>query len=74
MSYAATHILARSLRLGWQTVDVRESQGYLLVSLNGVRVLNVHVSLPGQAWLGFTGATGASYEWNEIKAANVTVS
>jgi len=31
------------------------------------------VTLPEQAWVGFTGATGPSYEWNEIRAATVAV-
>ncbi|MDQ1686451.1 MAG: hypothetical protein QOC82_3188 [Frankiaceae bacterium] len=73
MSYVATKPVGPSLRVGWHTVDVRESNGSLLVSLDGHRLLSVAVALPAQAWVGFTGGTGPSYEWNEVKAATVTV-
>ena len=74
MTYVARAPVGPGLRVGWHTVAVRESGGYLLVSLDGRALLRTKVALPAQAWLGFTGATGPGYEWNEVKSATVTVS
>ncbi|MDQ1746391.1 MAG: hypothetical protein QOD07_654 [Frankiaceae bacterium] len=73
LTYVARAPVGPGLRVGWHTVDVRESHGSLLVSLDGRALLTVKVTLPPQAWVGFTGATGPSYEWNEVKLATVTV-
>jgi hypothetical protein len=73
MSYAATRVVPQSLRVGWHRVDVRQANGRLLVSLDGHAVLSVAITLPPQAWVGFTGATGPAYECNEVRAAAVTV-
>jgi hypothetical protein len=74
MAYVARHNLGPGLRAGWHNVVVRESGGRLLMSLDGNAVLSVPVTLPAQAWLGFTAGTGSSYEWNKVRAANITVS
>ncbi|MBV9096517.1 MAG: hypothetical protein JO079_00540, partial [Frankiaceae bacterium] len=73
LTYVARAPVGPGLRVGWHTVDVRASGGYLLVSLDGRALLRTKVTLPAQAWLGFTGATGPGYEWNEVKSAVVTV-
>jgi hypothetical protein len=74
MAYVARHNLGPSLRVGWHSVVIRELRGRLLMSLDGNAVLSVPVTLSAQAWLGFTAGTGPSYEWNEVRAATVTVS
>ena len=74
MSYLARKAIAPTVRVGWHTIAVREYRGTLRISLDGHLVLVVPTALPSQAWLGFTGATGRSYEWNEVKAAAITVS
>ena len=73
MSYVASKVVGPRLRMGWHTVAVREYDGSLRVSLDGHLLLAVKVTLPERAWVGFTGATGPSYEWNEVRAATVAV-
>ena len=72
LAYVASKAVGPRLRLGWHTVAVREWDGTLRVSLDGHLLLAVPVALPAQAWVGFTGATGSSYQWNEVRAAAVS--
>jgi hypothetical protein len=73
MSYLARKPVSINLRTGWHTVAVRESAGYLRISLDGHLLLVVKVTLPPQAWVGFTAGTGPSYQWNEVRRATITV-
>ena len=58
LAFAATSTTIPDLRTGTHTVEVRTSAGHLIVSMEGVQVLDTVVAIPANALLGFSGATG----------------
>jgi hypothetical protein len=62
-----------NLRTTTHAVQVTaDSSGNLIVKMDGVQVLNTPVSLPTNALVGFSGATGGATDIHAVSGINIT--
>ena len=73
LTWAATSTAVGPLRTGTHDVDVQVNvAGMLVVTVDGTQVLDTAVTLPLNALVGFTGATGALTDIHTVRAVTIT--
>jgi len=72
LTYVATTTKLPALRAGPHRVEVIVAgPAQLIVSVDGVRVLDAAVALPPRAYVGFTAATGGFYDLHSASAVTI---
>jgi hypothetical protein len=73
LTFAATSTNIPNLRAGTHAVEVRAGGGGdLIVYVDGVQVLDTVVTLPANALVGFSGATGGATDVHAVSGINIT--
>jgi hypothetical protein len=73
LTFAATSTNIPNLRAGTHAVEVRAGGGgHLIVYVDGVQVLDTVVTLPANALVGFSGATGGATDVHAVSGINIT--
>jgi len=74
LHWLATSSAIGKLRTGSHVVHVVVSGGQLVVSVDGVQVINVAVTLPPSVLIGFSGGTGGSTDVHTISNTTIITS
>jgi hypothetical protein len=70
--FSATSTAVPALRTGTHTVRVTSAAGGLVISIDGVVVLQTTVALPPTALIGFSGGTGGRTDVHAVSAVAIT--